>query len=79
MLIQLISLLALSFSSVSSQKSFAEFEIRKKHTGGDKFQAVGKLNIHILQPYNTLEPELRFYLDQLVSQKDFATTHHLIL
>jgi hypothetical protein len=78
MWIQLLALLALVMAA-QAERTFAEFEIRKKHTSGDKATAVGKLNLNFLQTYNTLEPEIRTYLDELITEEDFKEGHQAII
>jgi hypothetical protein len=43
---------------VLTQRSTVEFEIRKKHTNGDKSVRVGKLIVNIQQTYRSVEAEV---------------------
>jgi hypothetical protein len=53
----LILLLSLT-TIVLTQRSTVEFEIRKKHTNGDKSVRVGKLIVNIQQTYRSVEAEV---------------------
>ena len=75
---QLLVLLAL-LPLLYTQRSFAEFEIRKRHTSNDQAISVGKLTLHFLPPHNSVEPEITTYLDQLISENDFTGNHQAIL
>lgn len=59
---QLLILLAL-VPLYYSQRSFAEFEIRKRHTSNNQSIPVGKLILHFIPPHNTVEPEITTYID----------------
>lgn len=75
---QLLVVLAL-LPLLYAQRSFAQFEIRKRHTSNDQAIPVGKLTLHFIPPHNSVEPEIETYLDQLISESDFTGNHQAIL
>ena len=77
-LLQLVTLLTL-VAVIFGQRSYAEFEIRKRSTSGDKSVAVGKLSLNFVQAYNSIEPSVRSYMDELITEDDFGGNHQAIL
>jgi|JI10StandDraft_1071094.scaffolds.fasta_scaffold284650_2 hypothetical protein len=70
-MLRLLALLTTLISLATAERSFAEFEIRKRHTTGDKSILVGKLSLNIDLPYNTVEAYVDSHIGELVSSEDF--------
>lgn len=62
-----------------SQGSTAQFQIRKRHTSGDKTAIVGKLTLNIHSAYNTVEASVNGHIDEFISVQDFKDGHQAIL
>lgn len=77
-MLKIVILFALSAISIAD-RSYLEFEIRKKHTSVDQAVSAGKLVINIHAAPSLIEPYFEANVKELVTPEDLTDSHQAIL